>query len=548
MDDQPTPILIKKLASPSALFPLPKFENIRPFFRININGEWQTFPALTNQRINRALLRTPLSGLSPTFPPRAQTIISIKPISPPGPQAPVAETKVSVPVATAAGAAETVASPALILEIESLKNQLTEKEIRLSEKEVQLSDEREREKTLFSAAEAYRQQIENLQQKNLSLTGEIKEKGEVLSRDKELVNSLSLENEVKMSKLQELETRLVELKRILNNSQALSADLGRKLALKEERLASLRKEEAATGIERGKAMAEGEALRSLIKNLRQALANARSELEKLKTVQTAAVDVQAKEEEIEKLNRRLTAKEQEMLAFQKTNQQIQEKIVSEETLLGEMAQLKSQMAELTQRRGKDLEKVKTEEAELAKLGEAYQKEIEKNNRQAEKLSELERFLEQLQAEKGKLAAFIDELSAKLSEVENRKRLEQALGVELVPREASSGTKPKIKITKVKPTEEAPSAGAMLSSIPNVLSGVVRDKKGKLLQNCVVIVKDAAGRSLRGLRTNELGQFLLLNPLPSGVYRIEVDKEGHRFDIIEIELTGRVLPTLKIVAH
>jgi hypothetical protein len=88
----------------------------------------------------------------------------------------------------------------------------------------------------------------------------------------------------------------------------------------------------------------------------------------------------------------------------------------------------------------------------------------------------------------------------------------------------------------------------LTSLPNILNGLVKDPSGHLLEGAILIVKNEAGIPVRALKTNKLGQFLISTPLPEGRYQIETAKEGFAFDIIEFETKGEVLPLLEIYAR
>ena len=76
-------------------------------------------------------------------------------------------------------------------------------------------------------------------------------------------------------------------------------------------------------------------------------------------------------------------------------------------------------------------------------------------------------------------------------------------------------------------------------IPNIVSGVVKDKEGKLLENVVVIIKDQDGDPARALKTNRLGQFTISTPLENGDYTVEVSNKQRTFGIIKIETDGSV---------
>jgi hypothetical protein len=87
----------------------------------------------------------------------------------------------------------------------------------------------------------------------------------------------------------------------------------------------------------------------------------------------------------------------------------------------------------------------------------------------------------------------------------------------------------------------------MTSVPNVLNGLIKDQSGHLVEGAILIVKNEAGIPVRALKTNKLGQFLISTPLPPGQYRIEAEKEGLTFDIIEFEVKGVVIPPIEIYA-
>lgn len=87
----------------------------------------------------------------------------------------------------------------------------------------------------------------------------------------------------------------------------------------------------------------------------------------------------------------------------------------------------------------------------------------------------------------------------------------------------------------------------LTSTPNVINGVITDHQGNYLDGAVVVIYDKAGLPVRALKTNKLGQFTGSTPLPNGSYTIELEKESLSFDVLQIELTGTVLPPLQVAA-
>lgn len=86
-----------------------------------------------------------------------------------------------------------------------------------------------------------------------------------------------------------------------------------------------------------------------------------------------------------------------------------------------------------------------------------------------------------------------------------------------------------------------------SSQLNTLVGMVLDKNGKILENAIIEIRDSRGIPVRAFRTNKLGQFRSVTPLDDGDYEIEIEKEGFKFDILKIKLTGAVVEPLEIRA-
>lgn len=87
----------------------------------------------------------------------------------------------------------------------------------------------------------------------------------------------------------------------------------------------------------------------------------------------------------------------------------------------------------------------------------------------------------------------------------------------------------------------------LTTFPNVLSGVVKDSTGNYLEGAVAVIYDKEGLPVRALKTNKLGQFSGSTPLPNGTYTLELEKDNFAFDVLQIELTGEILPPLMIMS-
>lgn len=87
----------------------------------------------------------------------------------------------------------------------------------------------------------------------------------------------------------------------------------------------------------------------------------------------------------------------------------------------------------------------------------------------------------------------------------------------------------------------------LTTFPNIISGVVKDKEGAYLEGLVAVIYNKEGLPVRALKTNKLGQFTGSTPLPNGTYTLELEKDNFTFDVLQIELSGEVLPPLLITA-
>lgn len=87
----------------------------------------------------------------------------------------------------------------------------------------------------------------------------------------------------------------------------------------------------------------------------------------------------------------------------------------------------------------------------------------------------------------------------------------------------------------------------LTTFPNVINGIVKDKENNYIEGVVAVIYDKEGLPVRALKTNKLGQFSGSTPLPNGIYTLELEKDNFTFDVLQIELGGEVLPPLLITA-
>ncbi len=87
----------------------------------------------------------------------------------------------------------------------------------------------------------------------------------------------------------------------------------------------------------------------------------------------------------------------------------------------------------------------------------------------------------------------------------------------------------------------------LTSTPNIINGIVTDAQGNYIEGAIIVAHDKAGLPVRALKTNKLGQFIAATPLPSETYTISVEKDDLGFDVIQLDLTDKVLNPIVISA-
>ena len=88
----------------------------------------------------------------------------------------------------------------------------------------------------------------------------------------------------------------------------------------------------------------------------------------------------------------------------------------------------------------------------------------------------------------------------------------------------------------------------IPEIANVIVGMATTLDGKIIDGVIVEVQDKKGNPTRVLKTNSLGQFKVSTPLTSGRYLIIAEKEGYTFDRVNLDLTGKIVEPIKIIAH
>jgi hypothetical protein len=85
----------------------------------------------------------------------------------------------------------------------------------------------------------------------------------------------------------------------------------------------------------------------------------------------------------------------------------------------------------------------------------------------------------------------------------------------------------------------------IPDLPNLVVGMVTNHEGKIVEAAIVEIMDNTGNPVRVLKTNPLGQFRTSTQLSDGNYLIVTEKEGCKFDRVEISLTGKIVEPVKI---
>ncbi len=140
--------------------------------------------------------------------------------------------------------------------------------------------------------------------------------------------------------------------------------------------------------------------------------------------------------------------------------------------------------------------------------------------------------------------FGQQVNKTLADLQNLVNQASAVKQQLQPEQPTQLPREKVKVViPVKPKQTQ----LALTTFPNVINGIVKDKNNNYLEGVVAVIYDREGLPARALKTNKLGQFTGSTPLPNGVYNLELEKDSFNFDVLQLELTGQVLPPLIITA-
>ncbi len=85
-------------------------------------------------------------------------------------------------------------------------------------------------------------------------------------------------------------------------------------------------------------------------------------------------------------------------------------------------------------------------------------------------------------------------------------------------------------------------------IANVIVGMATSAEGKIIDGVIIEIQDEHGIPTRVIKTNSLGQFKISTPLANGRYLVIAEKDGYVFDRVNIDLAGKIIDPVRIIAH
>lgn len=340
----------------------------------------------------------------------------------------------------------------------------------------------------------------------------------------------------KLTELSQRDERLQALKINLSRAEQIISQFNEKVVQKENELSSLKKASVAQSTRLEILLNEKRAAEALIKNLQAALKN-------LETQETPSSELQKLQQRLQNKEREVSEKEQEL-------QNLQQGLSDQTKLQTEIKNLKTEIQRISESKTQLAQNLQQEEGFLNDFKKKTEELTEQNESQINTIQAQEQALEKLAQEKLKLSNFIDELTQKLTAAEEKKKTEEIIKLALPQEKVADKTRKTGETYFVKkakpPTLETKIP--KITHLPNAINGVVTNHQGDFLQNAVVIIKSSINPPLRAMKTNKLGQFAVTTPMNNGRYYLEIHYENLKFDILEIELRGEILPPIQIRAY
>lgn len=182
--------------------------------------------------------------------------------------------------------------------------------------------------------------------------------------------------------------------------------------------------------------------------------------------------------------------------------------------------------------------------ELEKKIKELEKQLQEERQQKQDYQKVQQQLVDTLTDKQQLEKEVNELKTKTLQ-----QTQQSAAPHSQPRQAPLQNQTQPTISVITPQVAKNVGIPRMTSIPNVISGVVRERTGNLLVGILVTVKDKEDIPVRALKTNKLGQFAASTPLPNGEYILETEdpKGQFLFDLAKVALGGLVIPPIELLA-
>lgn len=208
---------------------------------------------------------------------------------------------------------------------------------------------------------------------------------------------------------------------------------------------------------------------------------------------------------------------------------------------------------------------KAEPAPLPQISSVQEvvKPVQKQPRAADTIAEIKQEIQSVKVAE-QTQGTTAELEAKIKDLE--KQLADALGqTATLQQQVLQDAKQRPQQQVVVPTEkQAPAAQNVksitpqtslssgfptLPDVPNIVLGIVKDPRGKVLPNILVEVVDNNELPVRAFKTNQLGQFISATPLPNGTYKIYFDdpQKKNEFEAVQVEMEGEIFNPIEITS-
>ncbi|MFC1711039.1 hypothetical protein ACFLZ1_00475 [Patescibacteria group bacterium] len=85
------------------------------------------------------------------------------------------------------------------------------------------------------------------------------------------------------------------------------------------------------------------------------------------------------------------------------------------------------------------------------------------------------------------------------------------------------------------------------NVANLVVGMVLNDMEKIIPGALIEIIDSRGETVRALKSNKLGQFFSASPLKKGKYQVKVEHLDYDFDIMGLEVKGKIILPIKIKA-